>query len=159
MLGLVAEQRQATGVLPTDLRLVVERCRDELGDWRVMLHSPYGRRVHDPWALAVAARLRERWGIDPAVVASDDGIIARIPDSTGRVPGADMFVFEPERLRRTITAAVGHSALFAARFRECASRALLLPRRTPGVDRRCGSSACAPASCWRSRRPMRSSRS
>lgn len=132
MLGLVAEQRQATGVLPTDLRLVVERCRDELGDWRVMLHSPYGRRVHDPWALAVAARLRERWGIDPAVVASDDGIIARIPDSTGRVPGADMFVFEPERLRRTITAAVGHSALFAARFRECASRALLLPRRTPG---------------------------
>ena len=132
MLGLVAEQRQATGVLPTDLRLVVERCRDELGDWRVMLHSPYGRRVHDPWALAVAARLRERWGIDPAVVASDDGIIARIPDSTGRVPGADMFVFEPERLRRTITAAVGHSALFASRFRECASRALLLPRRTPG---------------------------
>lgn len=123
MLGLVAEQRQATGVLPTDLRLVVERCRDELGDWRVMLHSPYGRRVHDPWALAVAARLRERWGIDPAVVASDDGIIARIPDSTGRVPGADMFVFEPERLRR------------------------------------CGSSACAPASCWKSRRPMRSSRS
>ena len=132
MLALVGEQRDATGVLPTDARLVVERCRDELGDWRIMLHSPYGRRVHDPWALAVAERLRERWGIDPAVVSSDDGIVARLPETTGRVPGAELFLFEPERLRRLITEAVGGSALFAARFRECASRALLLPRRAPG---------------------------
>ena len=132
MLALVGEQREATGVLPTDARLLVERCRDELGDWRIMLHSPYGRRVHDPWALAVAERLRERWGIDPAVVSSDDGIVARLPERTGRVPGAELFLFEPERLRRLITEAVGGSALFAARFRECASRALLLPRRALG---------------------------
>ena len=132
MLGLLGEQRQATGVLPTDRQLVVERCRDELGDWRVMLHSPYGRRVHDPWALAIAERIRERWHVDPSVVSSEDGIMARIPDSSGQLPGADLFLFEPEPLRRQVTAAVGSSALFAARFRECASRALLLPRRTPG---------------------------
>ncbi|MEK0265743.1 hypothetical protein QT383_05325 [Stenotrophomonas rhizophila] len=111
---------------------MLERCRDEAGDWRLMLHSPYGRRVHDPWALAVAARIRERWGVDPAVVASDDGIIARLPDAEGRLPGAELFLFEPERLRSDVTRAVGGSALFAARFRECAARALLLPRRTPG---------------------------
>lgn len=132
MRNLLAEQREATGVLPTDRRLVVERCKDELGDWRIMLHSPYGRRVHDPWALAIAERIRERWHVDPAVVASEDGIMARIPDSAGRLPGAELFLFESERLLATVTAAVGGSALFAARFRECASRALLLPRRTPG---------------------------
>ncbi|WP_353085739.1 ATP-dependent helicase [Stenotrophomonas sp.] len=130
--GLLAEQREATGVLPTDHTLVLERCRDEAGDWRLMLHSPYGRRVHDPWALAVAARIRERWGVDPAVVASDDGIIARLPDAQGRLPGAELFLFDPERLRSDVTRVVGGSALFAARFRECAARALLLPRRTPG---------------------------
>jgi len=130
--GLLAEQREATGLLPTDRTLVLERCRDEAGDWRLMLHSPYGRRVHDPWALAVAARIRERWGVDPAVVASDDGIIARLPDAQGRLPGAELFLFEPARLRSEVTRAVGGSALFAARFRECAARALLLPRRTPG---------------------------
>ncbi len=132
MLALVAEQQQATGVLPTDLRLVVERCRDELGDWRVMLHSPYGRRVHDPWALAVAARLREQAGIDPAVVASDDGIIVRMPDRSGTPPGGELFLFDASHLRQVINRSVAGSALFAARFRECASRALLLPRRTPG---------------------------
>lgn len=132
IVGLLDEQRQATGVLPTDRRLVVERCRDESGDWRVMLHSPYGRRVHDPWALALAARIQDRWGVDPAVVASDDGIILRLPDSTGRLPGAELFLFDPERLRREVTQRVAGSALFAARFRECAARALLLPRRTPG---------------------------
>ncbi|MGV6490567.1 ATP-dependent helicase [Stenotrophomonas rhizophila] len=132
MLGLVEEQRQSTGTLPTDRRLVVERCRDESGDWRVMLHSPYGRRVHDPWALALAGRIRERWGVDPTVVASDDGILLRVPDATGRLPGAALFLFDPERLRDEVTRAVGGSALFAARFRECAARALLLPRRSPG---------------------------
>ncbi len=132
IVGLLDEQREATGVLPTDRRLVVERCRDESGDWRVMLHSPYGRRVHDPWALALAGRIQDRWGIDPAVVASDDGIILRIPDSTGRLPGAELFLFDPERLRREVNQSVGSSALFAARFRECAARALLLPRTKPG---------------------------
>lgn len=132
IVGLLDEQREATGGLPTDRRLVVERCRDESGDWRVMLHSPYGRRVHDPWALALAGRIQDRWGIDPAVVASDDGIILRIPDSTVRLPGAELFLFDPERLRREVNQSVGSSALFAARFRECAARALLLPRTKPG---------------------------
>ncbi|MEI7065197.1 ATP-dependent helicase [Dickeya chrysanthemi] len=131
MLALVFEQRAATGVLPTDRTLIIERCHDELGDWRLILHSPYGRRVHEPWALAIAQRIRERWKIDPAVVSSDDGIVARLPD-TGRVPGAELFLFDPDKLRRTVTVAVGGSALFAARFRECAARALLLSRRTPG---------------------------
>jgi len=132
LLALVDEQRRATGVLPTDRRLVVECCRDEAGDWRVMLHSPYGRRVHDPWALAVAERLRQHWGIDPAVVSSDDGIVLRLPDSTARAPDADLFVFDAQALRQTVGEAVQGTALFAARFRECASRALLLPRQSPG---------------------------
>ena len=132
MAGLISEQREATGALPTDRMLVIERCRDEVGDWRLILHSPYGRRVHDPWALAIAERIRRRLQIDPSVVASDDGIIARIPDTEGRVPGAELFTFEPDSLRQIVTDAVGGSALFAARFRECAARALLLPRRRPG---------------------------
>jgi len=132
LLSLVAEQREATGVLPTDRTLVLERCRDETGDWRAILHSPFGRRVHDPWALVIAERIRQRWKIDPSVVASDDGIIARIPDIAGRVPGAELFLCDPQTLRKTVTDAVAGSALFAARFRECAARALLLPRRMPG---------------------------
>ncbi|KQX21332.1 ATP-dependent helicase [Variovorax sp. Root434] len=132
LLRLAGEQREATGVLPTDRTLVLERCRDETGDWRVILHSPYGRRVHDPWALAIAERIRQRWKVDPSVVASDDGIIARIPDTAGRVPGAELFLCDPQTLRKTVTDAVAGSALFAARFRECAARALLLPRRMPG---------------------------
>ena len=132
LLRLAAEQREATGVLPTDRTLVLERCRDETGDWRAILHSPFGRRVHDPWALVIAERIRQRWKVDPSVVASDDGIIARIPDTAGRVPGAELFLCDPQTLRKTVTDAVAGSALFAARFRECAARALLLPRRMPG---------------------------
>lgn len=132
LVELVAEQREATTVLPTDQTLVIERCRDESGDWRVMLHSPYGQRVHAPWALAIAARIHQRMNIDPAVMASDDGIIVRIPDSLGRFPGAELFVFDPYALAQIVTDAVGQSALFIARFRECAARALLLPRRRPG---------------------------
>lgn len=132
LFSLASEQREATGVLPTDRRLVLERCRDETGDWRVILHSPYGRRVHEPWALAIAERIRQRWKVDPSVVASDDGIIAQVPDSTGRVPGVELFIYDPQSLRKTVTDAVAGSALFAARFRECAARALFLPRRMPG---------------------------
>jgi ATP-dependent Lhr-like helicase len=132
LLRLAREQREATGLLPTDRTLVLERCRDETGDWRVILHSPYGRRVHDPWALAITERIRQRWKVDPSIVASDDGIIARIPDIAGRVPGVELFICDPQALRKTVTDAVAGSALFAARFRECAARALLLPRRMPG---------------------------
>jgi ATP-dependent Lhr-like helicase len=126
------DQREATGQIPSDRTLVVERFRDELGDWRVVLHSPYGRRVHAPWALAVASRIIERYGIDGSVVASDDGIVARIPDTETEPPGADLFVFDADDLDKIVTEEVGSSALFASRFRECAARALLLPRRNPG---------------------------
>lgn len=128
----LADQREATGQLPTDRTLVVERFRDELGDWRVVLHSPFGRRVHAPWALAVAARIESQHGIDGSVVASDDGIVARLPDTESDPPGGDLFVFDPDELEAIVTTEVGGSALFASRFRECASRALLLPRRNPG---------------------------
>lgn len=130
--GLLDEQRAATRVVPTDTTLLVERFRDELGDWRVVLHSPYGLQVHGPLALAVGRRLRERYGIDEKPTASDDGIVVRLPDTEEAPPGAELFVFEPDEIDPIVTAEVGESALFASRFRESAARALLLPRRHPG---------------------------
>jgi ATP-dependent helicase Lhr and Lhr-like helicase len=128
----LADQRQATGHVPDDRTLVVERFRDELGDWRVVLHSPYGDRVHAPWALAITARLRERYGgMDVQALHTDDGIIIRVPDSD-EPPAAGIALLDPDELTDIITAEVGGSALFASRFRECAGRALLLPRRQPG---------------------------
>jgi len=132
LVALLREQQSATGHLPTDRTLLVERFRDELGDWRLVLHSPYGLPVHAPWALAVGARLRERFGVDAAPTAADDGIVVRLPDTTDDPPGADLFVFEPDEIDDVVTEQVGGSALFASRFRECAARALLLPRRDPG---------------------------
>ncbi|WP_394551677.1 ATP-dependent helicase [Agromyces sp. MMS24-JH15] len=132
LLAFLADQARATGHLPTDRTLVVERTRDELGDWRIILHSPFGMPVHAPWALAVAARVRERHGVDGAAVAADDGIIVRIPDAGADPPGADLFVFEPDELEQLVTEEVSGSALFASRFRECAARALLLPQYRPG---------------------------
>lgn len=133
LLALLDDQREATRHLPTDETLVVERFRDEVGDWRIILLSPYGRAVHAPWALVVGRRIQQRYGVDGAVVASDDGIVARVPDITGEPPGADLFDLEPDELESEVTELVGGSALFAARFRECAARALLLPRRNPGA--------------------------
>ena len=132
LLRLLSDQRDATTVVPSDTTLVVERFRDELGDWRVILHSPYGLRVHGPLALAVARRLSQRYGIDEKPTASDDGIVVRLPDTGEEPPGAEIFVFDPAEIEPLITAEVGGSALFASRFRECAARALLLPRRQPG---------------------------
>src|SRR5690625_1369136 len=130
---LLEDQRAATAAVPTDTTLVVERFRDELGDWRVVLHSPYGLRVHGPLALAVGRRLHERYGIDEKPSASDDGIVVRLPDTLdSEAPGADLFVFDTCEIEPVVTAEVGGSALFASRFRECAARALLLPRRHPG---------------------------
>ncbi|SIT87334.1 DEAD/DEAH box helicase [Microbacterium sp. RU33B] len=132
LLSYLAEQREATGTLPTDKTLTVERGRDEVGDWRIILHSPYGMKVHAPWALAVNARIRERLGVDGSAVASDDGIIARVPDAAAEPPGAELFVFDADELDQIVTDEVGGSALFASRFRECAARALLMPRLNPG---------------------------
>ncbi|WP_091226941.1 ATP-dependent helicase [Microbacterium sp. 3J1] len=131
LIAHLTEQREATGTLPTDRTLTVERSRDEVGDWRVILHSPYGMKVHAPWALAINARIRERLGVEGSAVASDDGIIVRIPDAEAEPPGAELFVFDPDELEQLVTQEVGGSALFASRFRECAARALLMPRTNP----------------------------
>lgn len=131
LIGYLTEQREATGTLPTDRTLTVERGHDEVGDWRVILHSPYGMKVHAPWALAVGARVRERLGVEGSAVASDDGIIVRIPDADAEPPGADLFVFDADELEQIVTTEVGGSALFASRFRESAARALLMPRMNP----------------------------
>ncbi|MFE7313767.1 ATP-dependent helicase [Streptomyces sp. NPDC057555] len=129
------EQREATGHVPDDRTIVVERFRDELGDWRVAIHSPYGSRVHAPWAMAISRRLREQYGTgaaaDSQVLQADDGIMLRIADSA-EAPPADVAVFDPDDIEQMVTAELGGSALFASRFRECAARALLLPRRYPG---------------------------
>ncbi|MFD0759061.1 DNA glycosylase AlkZ-like family protein [Arthrobacter ulcerisalmonis] len=126
------EQKLATEVVPSDTTLVVERFHDELGDWRVILHSPFGMPVHAPWALAVGQRLHQRYGLDGSAMAADDGIVLRVPVMDDEPPGAELFLFDPEELEQIVTAEVGGSALFASRFRECAARALLLPRQTPG---------------------------
>ncbi len=132
LVSLIAEQREATQAIPHDQQLVVERFHDELGDWRLVVHSPYGTPVHSPWALAINARLRERYGMDAQAMATDDGIVLRIPETDQDPPGAELIAFEPDELEQIVTTEVGGSALFAARFRECAARALLLPRRDPG---------------------------
>lgn len=146
----LTEQRESTGMLPDDSTLLIEAFRDEIGDWRVVLHSPYGARVHAPWALAMARTLNDRLGIDAQVMHADDGIVVRLPDyvPTGEVTGddsrgdsdhvlgemADALAIEPEDIEQIVHAELTGSALFASRFRECAGRSLLLPRRRP--DRR-----------------------
>lgn len=132
LLAYLADQKEATGQVPHEKSLVVERFRDELGDWRVILHSPYGMPVHSPWALAVGARLEEKYGLDGSAMAADDGIVLRVPAMEDEPPGAELFLFDPEELEAIVTERVGSSALFASRFRECSARALLLPRRDPG---------------------------
>lgn len=132
LIRYIKDQEQATGRVPSDTHLVIERFKDELGDWRLVLHSPWGKAVHAPWALAVSARIEERYGLDGSAMAADDGIVVRLPLAEDEPPGAEIFIFEPDELEDIVTERVGGSALFAARFRECAARALLLPRRDPG---------------------------
>ncbi|WP_420175493.1 ATP-dependent helicase [Luteococcus sp. OSA5] len=132
LIAHLAEQRAATGVVPGAHTIVVERFRDELGDWRVCVHSSLGRAVLQPWALVIEARARERYGVEAQATASNDGIVLRIPDVDSTPPGADLLVLPADDVEELVTDQVFGSALFAARFRECASRALLLPRRDPG---------------------------
>jgi ATP-dependent Lhr-like helicase len=140
LLAYLAEQREATRHVPDDRTLLVERFRDELGDWRVVVHSPLGAKVNAPWALAIGARLRERRDADASVAHSDDGIVIRLPETLDQAEEttapplnpSDDLLFDPEEINELVTAEVGGSALFAARFRECAARSLLLPRRDPG---------------------------
>ncbi|RSN13987.1 ATP-dependent helicase [Streptomyces sp. WAC 05977] len=136
LLAYLAEQKSATRHVPNDKTVLLERFRDELGDWRVILHSPFGAQVNAPWALAIAARLRENRGVDAQVAHSDDGIVLRLPealdmDGAEVTIGVEDVLLDPEEVEQLIVAEVGGSALFAARFRECAARSLLLPRRDP----------------------------
>jgi len=117
-------------VLPDDRTILVERFRDELGDWRLAIHSPFGAQVNQPWALALTARLRETHGVDVQAMHSDDGIVLRLPD-TDEAPSGLAAVFDPAEVEDRVRDEVGGSALFASRFRECAARALLLPKRNP----------------------------
>lgn len=129
---LLDEQREATGVIPSDRDFVVERCQDEGGDWRIIIHSPYGRRVHEPWALAITTRIKQRFGFDGQVYAADDGIVLRLPDGYGDLPMHELLLFDADELQRIVETQVGESVLYMARFRECASRSLFLPRTRPG---------------------------
>jgi ATP-dependent Lhr-like helicase len=132
LLAYLDEERQVTGALPTDRRIVVERFRDELGDWRLCLLTPFGARVHAPWSLALETRIRERLGMEVQTIWSDDGIAIRLPE--GDLGGVDELLFpDPEEVEDLVVAQLGSSALFSARFRENATRALLLPRRRPGT--------------------------
>ncbi len=127
------EQAQATGVVPDDRTIVVERFRDEIGDWRVVILTPFGTPVHAPWAMAIERRLRERYDIPVETMYADDGIVLRLPEAADEVPLADL-VLDPDDVDELVMQALPQTSLFAARFRECAARALLLPRRRP--DRR-----------------------
>lgn len=136
LLDHLSEQREATGQIPDDRTIVIERFRDEIGDWRVVIHSPWGNPVHAPWALCLGARLRERYGTDVQAMAADDGIVLRLPDveDPTRFDSdlAELLMIDPDEVADLVTSQIGGSALFAARFRECAARALLLTRRSPG---------------------------
>ncbi len=137
LLSYLTEQQQATRVLPSDQTIVVERFRDEIGDWRMCVLSPYGGRVHAAWGLALSARIRERYGLEADAIWSDDGIVVHLPDLGADVsqelPGAaELVAIEPDELEELVVGELGGSALFGARFRESASRALLIPKAYPG---------------------------
>ena len=125
------EQQAATRVVPSDRTIVVERFRDEIGDWRLCVLSPFGGRVHAAWGLALSARIRDRFGLESDAIWSDDGIIVHLPDADDP-PGADLVLLEPDEVEEAVMGELGGSALFGARFRENASRALLIPRAYPG---------------------------
>jgi ATP-dependent helicase Lhr and Lhr-like helicase len=137
LLEFLREQQAATNVLPSDRTIVIERFRDEIGDWRLCVLSPYGGRIHAAWGLALSARIRERFGLEADAISSDDGIVVHLPDldveELQALPsGAELVMIDPEEVREAIVSELGASALFGARFRENASRALLIPRAYPG---------------------------
>ena len=134
LLAYLEDERTATGSLPTDRRIVVERFRDELGDWRLVVLTPFGGRVHAPWTLALEARLQERLGIEVQTIYSDDGIAIRLPEGDASLAAVEELLFpDPDDVEDLVVGRVGASSLFASRFRENAARALLLPRRRPGM--------------------------
>ncbi len=137
LLAYLREQQAATRVLPSEQTLVLERFRDEIGDWRLCLLSPFGGRVHAAWGLALSARMHERFGIDADPIWTDDGIIMHLPDldaedAESLPSAAELLLIEPEEVEQAVVGELGGSALFGARFRENAARALLIPRAYPG---------------------------
>ncbi|MBW3672027.1 MAG: BlaI/MecI/CopY family transcriptional regulator, partial [Acidobacteria bacterium] len=131
LFSYVEDQAGSGSEIPTDRRVVVERSQDELGDWRICVLSPWGGRVHAPWAMGVMARFRAEHGADVESMWTDDGFVVRVPESD-EPPPTELFIPDPEEIRHLVTMQLGSTSLFAARFRENASRALLLPRRRPG---------------------------
>jgi ATP-dependent Lhr-like helicase len=137
LLSYLLEQQAATRVLPSERAIVVERFRDEIGDWRICVLSPYGGRVHAAWGLALSARIHEHFGLDCDAIWTDDGIILHLPDldaeeAEALPSAAELLLLEPEEVQQAVVGELGGSALFGARFRENASRALLIPRAYPG---------------------------
>ena len=134
LVAYLEDEKDATGALPTDKRVVVERFRDELGDWRITLLTPFGGRVHAPWSMAIESRLQERLGMEVQTIWSDDGIAIRMPEGEASLDGVEDLLFPAaEDVEDLVVGQVANSALFASRFRENAARALLLPRRRPGT--------------------------
>ena len=131
LVDYLREQQAATRVVPSDRTIVIERFRDEIGDWRLCVLSPYGGRVHAAWGLALSRRIREEYGLESDAIWSDDGIIVHLPDAD-EPPGADLVLVDPDELEDAVVAELGTSALFGARFRENAARSLLIPRAYPG---------------------------
>jgi ATP-dependent helicase Lhr and Lhr-like helicase len=130
LIQFLADQHAATGAVPDDRTIVIERCRDELGDWRMCVLTPFGSRIHIPWAMAVAGRIRAAGGADVETLWGDDGFVLRFPD-TDALPDPDWFLVESAEASDLVLRQLGSTALFAGRFREAAGRALLLPRRRP----------------------------
>jgi ATP-dependent helicase Lhr and Lhr-like helicase len=134
LLAYLEEEKEVVGALPTDRRVVIERFRDELGDWRLCVLTPFGGRVHAPWTLALETRIRDRLGLEVQTIWSDDGIAIRMPEGDAAVADIESLLFPaPDEIEDLVVGAVGGSAMFASRFRENAARALLLPRRRPGT--------------------------
>jgi ATP-dependent Lhr-like helicase len=132
LLAYLDDQRTAIDAVPDDRTVVVERTRDELGDWRLCLLSPWGGRVHAPWALALQAKLRSSDDLEAETIWSDDGIVVRLPDR-GTIPDTSLLLPDPDEIEDLVVRELGGSALFSAHFREAAGRALLIPRHRPGL--------------------------
>ncbi len=130
LLAYLEDQAAATGAVPDDRTVVVERFRDEIGDWRVCVLTPFGAQVHAPWGVALQARLREAWGADVDLMWGDDGIVMRLPEAIEELPVDDL-LFDPDEIQELVVGRLPETSMFASRFRECAARALLLPRRRP----------------------------
>jgi ATP-dependent Lhr-like helicase len=132
LIAYLEDQRAATERVPSDSDILIERCRDELGDWRICLLSPYGSRVHAPWCMAVCARMQAERGVNVESMWADDGFVIRLPDSED-APDAEMMIPRSSELRDLVLRQLGSTSLFAAKFREASARALLLPKRRPGA--------------------------